>query len=342
MFDTKSTTSAVLLFFSVLLLFTNVAAQNQTNTRSFYAVTHYFSDFLPASYDEILDVSPEGRNVRIRVVRLSNANPYCPGELVRAVERVLPDLTLMQVSKKVDVCSYNEQNVSTALDAAIPKYAMDPSDSASLTIVAQCETGQKTFDFPHPSDIDEKALRKKNPRIFKLWNLSYTVSSRAFGKQFTMHDLPQATEKQYEELGTKLIPELRSGKFDAGFDSYTCGGKQCDQSFLAWLLGGYDGPPKNPDPSSVELVNASSLHLVKYDLPTYSPIAKMARISGEVHLKIVPDLQSRGVKDVQLISGSRILGDASVEAARQWQFAFGLSSKEPMEAVLKFTLCANQ
>lgn len=71
-------------------------------------------------------------------------------------------------------------------------------------------------------------------------------------------------------------------------------------------------------------------------------LAKMARISGKVRLKIFLDAQTGAVKDVQLTSGKALLGNAAVEAARKWQFSPGTSADQPIEAVLRFTLCAGE
>jgi TonB family protein len=138
------------------------------------------------------------------------------------------------------------------------------------------------------------------------------------------------------------LPELVSGKFDSAFGDYSCAGKKCDTNYLAWLLRGYTGPPVSRDPSSVELVNASSLRLSKYDLPKYSPLAKQARIFGEVRLTLAPDTQTGRVKDVQLVSGNPMLGNPAVDAVRQWQFSPGTQLGQPVAAVLRFSLCPDE
>jgi Gram-negative bacterial TonB protein C-terminal len=138
------------------------------------------------------------------------------------------------------------------------------------------------------------------------------------------------------------LPELVSGKFDFAFGDYTCAAKKCDTNYLAWLLRGHTGPPVSRDPSSVELVNASSLRLSKYDLPKYSPLAKQAHIFGEVRFTLAPDTQTNRVEDVQLVSGNPMPGNPAVDAARQWQFSPGTQLGQPVEAVLRFSLCPDE
>ena len=232
--------------------------------------------------------------------------------------------------------------MASALKAAAPKAVEGIEDSASMTIVAMCRGKEKVFDFPYPSEVDQKVLRRDNPRVARLWHLTWEVRSHTFGEHFSFHDLPAAQEKEAEDLGTRFLPELVSGKFDSAFGEYTCAGQKCDTNYLAWLLRGYAGPPSKKDPSSVELINALQLHLSTYDLPRYSPLAKQARIQGEVRLTIVPDANTGLVKDVQLVSGSPMLGNAAVDAARQWQFSPGSQTGQPVEAILKFTICADE
>ncbi len=324
----------------VLMLIANASrARDRDPLQSFYVVTEFFSDFLPDSYEEILDVTPQQKDVRVRVVRLSSATRFCGGELLRASERVLPNTSLQKVVGRIDLCSYTEQGVAAALKSAAPKAIRDTWDSAKLNAVAKCGAEEKVFAFPYPAEVDLKALHRDNPRVDALWDLTYKVRSHAFGKHFSFHDLPPAQEKEFEDMGMKLLPELVSGKFDAGFGDYTCGGQKCETNYLASRLEGYTGPPATRDPSSVTLVNASSLHLVKYDPPAYSAVAKVARIFGELRLRIVLDTQTGLVKDAQLVSGNSLLAYAAIDAAKKWQFAPGAQSDSPVEAVLRFSLC---
>jgi hypothetical protein len=316
--------------------------QNTDPPQSFYIVTHVFSDDLASGYDEILQVIAQGTDVCVRVIRISLANRYCGGQLVRAAERILPNTTVRKVAGNIDLCSYTEREVAAAIKGAAPKGAPIIEDSASQNIVARCRAQERVFGFPYPEEVDLKALQRNEPRVSALWDLNYKVRSRAFGGHFSFQNLPPDKEKEFEDLGTKLLPELVSGTFEAGFGGYTCANQRCDTNYLAWRLTGYTGAPANGDPSSVELINAAALHLAHYDLPHYPLLAKQTRLFGEVRLKIFRDAQTGLVKDVQLVSGSALLGNVAIDAAKKWQFLSGTQADQPVEAVLKFSLCPDE
>lgn len=327
----------IILLFYTGLLNSSAEAQDSDSLQSFYTVTEFFSDFLPDGYTEILDVTPQGGNVRVRIFRISLATPYCDWQLVRAVERILPDTDLRKVTQNINACSYSEKHVAGALAAAAPKTSQTIEDSATLRIVAKCGSNEKVFDFPYAEEVDLKSLHRHNPEVDALWGLSYNVRSRAFGQHFSLREPPSAQEKEYEDLGTRLLPELLSGRFDNGFSGYECGNQPCSNGYLGWRLKGYTKPPENRTPGTVELINLPSLKLAKYDLPGYPRLALMARISGEVRLKITADQQTGMVREVRTISGNMLLADAAIAAVRKWQFAVP-ARQEPVEAVLNFDL----
>ena len=208
---------------TVMSLGSSAKTQNATPLRSFYIVTHFFSDDLPSGYDEILQVVPQGKDVCIRVIRISLANPSCGGQLVRAVERILQNTTVRKVTGSIDLCSHSEEEVAAALKNAERKGIASIEDSASHSIVVRCGTEERDFSLPFPETVDLKALHRKNPRVSALWDLSFKVRSRAFGEHFSFYDLPPDREKEYEDAGTRLLPKLVSGTFETGFGSYSCG-----------------------------------------------------------------------------------------------------------------------
>ena len=159
-----------------LILPSNATSSRQPDPlKSFYIVTHYFSDFLSDSFEEILDVAPQGKDVRVRVIRISSATRYCGGALVRAAERVLPNTTLRKVVRGIDICNYTAKDVDAALDAAKPKLQTGTEDSATLSIVANCGSQENVVEFPYPETVDLKILRRENPRVNSLWDLPYRI-----------------------------------------------------------------------------------------------------------------------------------------------------------------------
>jgi len=329
------------LFGAMLLSGRSPKADGVRDLRSFYVVSDFFSDSLIDGFTQILDVAPDGNNVRVRVIRISWAN-LCSQYLVRAAERELPNTTVRKTAGSLDPCSFSEVHVDEAVKAAAPKAVRDRSDSASTNIVAQCGTKERVLQFPYPAEVDFDSLQGNHPDVSALWNLGYKLRDRIFGKGFRftgVNEPPDPKEKEYEDLGMKLVPEIVAGKFQAGFDPECANTRQpCDGNYPARVLKDYTKAPLL-DPSSVVLVNASSLALAKSDLPRYPIIAQRIKLFGEVRLRIVPDLQTGLVKDVQLTKTVYLLGDLSVAAAKKWEFVPGSQSGEPVEAILKFSIC---
>ena len=64
-------------------------------------------------------------------------------------------------------------------------------------------------------------------------------------------------------------------------------------------------------------------------IPAYPDLAREAGVDGVVRLRVLVGLDGR-VKDVHVDSGSPLLQEAAVAAARQWVFTPALSSKHPV------------
>ena len=313
----------------------SASSRSQETLQSFYVARFYFSDYLPGWSQQILDVTPQGDDVRVRVIRISLANEFCPSLIVRAAEHVFPHTSVRKVADR-DICADTSEGVDAALKAAA-QYGRDPSDSATETIVAKCGTTQKEFDFPYPVEVDQKALRRSNPGVSDLWDTNYRVFRRAFGKKFSFNGLTPEQEKDMEQLGTKLVPELISGKYQIAYADSKCGDQDCD-NYLAWQLRGYTGAPRPPDPFVGNLLEADSLHFAKYVSPIMPRIALIAHVSGDVQLLILADQQTGVVTSVQTVSGPPLLTGAAVKAAQSWQFAPQTLSGQPLEVTLRFEL----
>jgi hypothetical protein len=99
-----------------MLFLTGTATKARTDDplQSFSVVRFFFSDDLSAWNHTILDVTPVGKDVRVRLIQLALANPSCGALLVRAVEHVFPRTTVARVAR-TDVCSHTERSVDAAL-----------------------------------------------------------------------------------------------------------------------------------------------------------------------------------------------------------------------------------
>jgi len=277
---------------------------------------------------------PEGANVRVRVIGISQANDYCPGVIVRAAEHVFPHTSARKIAG-VDICGFTSERVDAALRAA--ERFGDPSDSATETIVAQCGADQREFDFPYPVEADQTILKQSDPAVSHLWDTNYRIYRRALGKEFSFNQPAAEQGKEMEQLGTRLVPELTSGKYQAAYAGSKCGDHGCD-NYLAWKLRGYTEAPEPYDPATVTLLDSTSLHLTKYVSPIMPPVAKTAHVYGDVRLKIFVDPSTGMVRNAEAVSGNPLFFKSSTAAAQSWQFAPQGLAEQPVVATLRFEL----
>jgi TonB family protein len=295
--------------------------------QSLYIVTHAISDASPFWFEYVLDVRAQGTGVLVRDIRIAPLNSICTRNLtVKAIDHLLPNLTVKKLTR-IDLCSLNTEFVASAIRAAQPKAAVSVDDTASYTLVAMCGKSEKVFSLPVPEAIDFKLLKKTSPRIASLWELASNVQRRAFGKDFSFYRVSMTQAAAFQALGAQVVPAMKSGIYDRGFE---------DRGPLASLLNDYSGPLEETEPSYVDLVDQPPPKFLKYDLPRYPPLAKQARIQGDVNLVITEDTQTGLVKDVETTSGQRLLVDAAVRAALQWQFQPGTNSRVPIELTVRF------
>jgi periplasmic protein TonB len=71
--------------------------------------------------------------------------------------------------------------------------------------------------------------------------------------------------------------------------------------------------------------------------PQYPPIARVARIQGNVVLKAIIDKEGT-IQDLQLVSGHPMLVPAAIEAVRQWRYRPYLLNGQPVEVETTVTV----
>ena len=145
-----------------LLGVTNVPQAQQPALESFYVGRFFFSDDISSWNDQVLEVSPAGDGVRVRLIRLSLANPQCDGVLVQAAERVVPRTTPRKLAG-VDVCALDSTGVESALERAAAHGQI--TEAASTTVVATCAGQPRVLRFP----ADRRSTgNRSNVRIRRL------------------------------------------------------------------------------------------------------------------------------------------------------------------------------
>ena len=305
----------------------------------FYVVTQAVSDKGTPWADKILEVRAEVDGVRVREIRIAPLNRNCAHQItVKAVERVLPNTTVAKVVGRFKLCSYPDDDFAGVIQVAKRDYIESDSiaTSASHTIVAKCGTQERLYELPYPETLKFEALQRADSRITALWDLADEVEDRTFGKDFSFGGATTEQNKSRQELGAKLVPEIRAGKFDSGFPDKACAFAECRTHDAKSALQGYDGIIDEKDPAYVEALNAAALHLVKSDLPEYSREAQSAKAQGDVRLEIFFDPASGQVTKVESQSGDERLQDLAAKAARAWQFQAGSALKSPVEVTLRF------
>jgi hypothetical protein len=240
-----------LLLASVLITATAFPATDKPKPKqppleNFYVVTQAIFHTDPKWVDHILEVRPEEEGVRVREIRIAPLNPTCPHHVTaRAIERVVPNTTVQKVAPHFDLCAFNEDDVESMIHAAKRKTASNSDagdDSASQTIVARCGTKQRVFELPDEDSLRFDALKLADSRLAAFWDLAAVVEARAFGDDFSLAKLTPEQDRDAQALGAKLVPEIKSGKYDQAFADNNCPYAECSDHSSASALQGYAGP----------------------------------------------------------------------------------------------------
>ncbi|MFZ0581634.1 MAG: hypothetical protein WA690_23255 [Candidatus Acidiferrales bacterium] len=212
---------------------------------SFYIVTQATFHKAHKWVDHILEVRPQGDAVLVREIRIAPLDAACPHHVtVRAVERVLPDTTIKKLTVKSPLCSFEEDVVEGMINTAKrPSGAItDSDDSASQTIVARCGTQQKMFELPDEESLRFEALQLADAHLAAFWELAATMEAHAFGTDFSLAILTPQQDQDAQNLAAKLVPEIKSGRYDPGFADQSCPYAECSDHNAASALQGYQGP----------------------------------------------------------------------------------------------------
>jgi hypothetical protein len=212
---------------------------------NFYVVTQAIFHTDPKWVDHILEVRPEEGAVRVREIRIAPLSPACPHHVtVRAIERVIPNTTVKKVAAHFDLCAFTEDVAEGMISAAKRKTGAPASDddSAAQTIVARCGTKQSVFELPDKESLRFEALTLADSHLSAFWDLAAVVEARTFGDAFSLAKLSPEQDREAQALGAKLVPEIKSGKYDQAFADNNCPYGECSDHSSASALQGYAGP----------------------------------------------------------------------------------------------------
>jgi TonB family protein len=325
----------VFLFATALFLTPAIISQKSKPTadlKEFYVLRLAVSDASPFWFDYILDVSPTENGVKVREIRIAPVDNECPsGVTVKAVEREITGKSVPNVAGQAELCGLSERYVSSTIDNFKGNAVASIEDTARFVVVAHCGSGQRIFRFPFPEEVEFlKQLRRKAPAVGRIWDLYFRVQERAFGKEEIFYHISPQQDTELQRQGSGLVAELRSGKFDHGFDKP-----------LSTILDGYQGVVREGSRSHVDLLDKENLSVKGYVAPVYPQIARLARIEGKVELEIELDPKTGAVTTVRPVSGHPLLQRTAIAAAKEWKFE--ANTRTPVRAVLDFSLgCGTQ
>jgi TonB family protein len=101
---------------------------------------------------------------------------------------------------------------------------------------------------------------------------------------------------------------------------------------------GSNGTQSGLGPSRVRVGGAvQSANLISQVAPVYPPLAKQARLQGDVVLEAVISREG-DVTNLRVVSGHPLLVDAALTAARQWKYRPTLLNGQPVEVVSEVTV----
>jgi hypothetical protein len=211
---------------------------------NFYVVTQASFHSGVKWVDHILEVRPQGEDVLIREIRIAPLDKDCPHHVtVRAVERVMPNTTVKKLTFKFPICTFEEDVVEGMINVTKREGSLSVTDdTASQTIVARCGTQQKMFELPDQESLRFEALQHADRHVTDFWDLAATMEAHAFGSDFSLAKLTPEEDKQAQDLGAKLVAEMKSGRYDQGFSDQSCPYAECNAHNAASALQGYTGP----------------------------------------------------------------------------------------------------
>jgi hypothetical protein len=98
------------------------------------------------------------------------------------------------------------------------------------------------FELPDQESLRFEALQHADKHVSDFWDLAATIEAHAFGGDFSLAKLTPEEDKQAQDLGARLVPEIKSGHYDQGFSDQSCPYAECSAHNAASSLQGYTGP----------------------------------------------------------------------------------------------------
>ena len=328
---------------SLLLLQSSaVAAQSKTFSPDNDAPHH--TAVSPASFTvasvfdrkwAILDVEPvSAADTKVRFIEAYEA---CGSYRVREEDYVFENVSVAELAGEADLCR-SDRNVSAVVGSYRNKKLEEPWFDGRLGTAAQCGTETVIHRLPSRSDLRQPAFMHAEEGVTGLWELEAQITER-FSKEAEHEAFEKAypieTREKNEYLAKHAATQIRNGDFDAILPELPDSMIKDGLSRLSDVMPDADeATSEDIDHGVVE--NIASLGLEKITPITYPQMARIARIQGDVHVRIRVDEDSGTVIDADVSSGHPILAQAALAAAREWTFSHPYFGANPVEVVIHF------
>ena len=303
----------------------------------FYFVSASFSDYGALFYYRVIDVTAEGPDARIRYVRVAPIGLYCPRMSIWAIEAKVPNTSPAQLAALVNPCAFTPGTLHAALKKNGRKAGV--FEATSFGIVAQCGASAVSLELPIAEKVDLERLRRDHPEMARLWDLAPEITDPVFGTKDPFYGRAKEDDLALQRAGAKLVPELDSGRYDAGLAAAVRGnvGTWRSPSFRA-LLENYSGPIDAEMRPVPRLLDAGAYRFSRFVDPNYPALALQARVQGKVELQLTLEPATGVVLVASAVSGHPLLKAVAIDAARQWRFAPNSVDSPVLNLTLDFSL----
>ena len=151
---------------------------------------------------------------------------------------------------------------------------------------------------------------------------------------------PTKIPEKVQMIKEEEAPPAMAGGVMGGVPGGVPGGQM--GGVIGGIINSTSAIPKVATPQRVRVSSGVSQGLlIKRVQPNYPPLARQARIQGQVVLQA--EISKEGaIQNLQLISGHPMLAPAAIEAVKQWRYKPYLLNGEPVavdtQVVVNFTL----
>ena len=151
---------------------------------------------------------------------------------------------------------------------------------------------------------------------------------------------PTKIPQKVQIIKEEEAPPAMAGGVMGGVPGGVPGGSM--NGVIGGMINSTSAIPKVATPQRVRVSQGVSAgNLIKRVQPNYPPLARQARIRGQVVLQA--EISKEGtIQNLQLISGHPMLAPAAIEAVKQWRYKPYLLNGEPVavdtQVVVNFTL----